>query len=330
MGCHVCHGPIRQDSSSGSPCVDQSWLQVNKNLCDPVKKTKRWHSQELEMAWIYIKLLWSRGCSCWQAWNNLTPLTMCKLLKIAFSWFHGSCTCALRGPAAPWLHWLLRSGSHIGFKCLACREILPRWLWYCWCTSVTTCYYHKQLWCVFRSVPKSEKIHGTGPDLLESRSSPGGGGGFFWRWVGKRETKRPGMKWWAHRDDVVEQARELCEGHLQLTFLAWRWESWVGFVVPVYTYRYPVIQLVNTTRDSWSCISPSSNGEICPGASTGVINEDVLSRWPLATMLNDYLRSQRPNGRDRNKSKYIDWFYIIYLSTVINMYKHACVRWYCV
>ena len=219
--------------------------------------------------------------------------TMCKLLKIAFSWFHGSCTRALRGPAAPWLHWLLRSGSHIGFKCLACREILPRWLWFCWCTSVTTCYYHKQLWCVFRSVPKSEKIHGTGPDLLESRSSPGGGGGFFWRWVGKRETKRPGMKWWAHRDDVVEQARELCEGHLQLTFLAWRWESCMCFVVPVYTYRYPVIQLVNTTRDSWSCISPSSNGEICPGASTGVINEDVLSRWPLATMLNYYLQRQR-------------------------------------
>ena len=136
--------------------------------------------------------------------------TMCKLLKIAFSWFHGSCTHALRGPAAPWLHWLLRSGSHIGFKCLACREILPRWLWYCWCTSVTTCYYHKQLWCVFRTVPKSEKFHGTGPDLLESRSSPGGGGGFFCRRVGKRETKRPGMKWWAHRDDVVEQARELC------------------------------------------------------------------------------------------------------------------------
>lgn len=93
--------------------------------------------------------------------------------------------------------------------------------------------------------------------------------------------------WMAYRYHVIEQTRKLCQGGLQLTLLNhFRTRLMVWICMNGIEWYF-----MGQSRDKrWfsdniqSCISPSSNGEICPGWRTGVVNDVVLGKTSISAL----------------------------------------------
>lgn len=91
--------------------------------------------------------------------------------------------------------------------------------------------------------------------------------------------------WMSYRYHVIEQTRKLCQGGLQLTLLNhFRTRLMVWICMNGIEWYF-----MGQSRDKrWfsdnirSCISPSSNGEICPGWRTGVVNDVVLGKTSIS------------------------------------------------